>query len=307
MSDKKRWNPHPDGGAGQSFNNPANPEVDRQTAFGYPRNFHGNRFVYLVISPRAGGLSAGVNMNPDKHCNFDCIYCEVDRTRPSSEPVLDLEVMAGELRRTLLAIEGGALRQDARYRGLSDELLQLHHVTLSGDGEPTLAANFLEAVEAVIHVRATAGLPFFKIVLVTNGTGLDLPPVQQGLKLFKKQDEVWIKLDGGTQPYLNLVNRPDVPVEKILSNTLLVARHRPVVIQSLFPLVNGAEPLAEEIAQFALRLKTLRENGAQISFVQIYSATRPIHNTGCGHLTLKTLFRIAQTVREISGLRVEVL
>src|SRR5689334_5628419 len=31
-----------------------------ELAFGYPRNFLDNQFVYTVISPRAGGLSIGV-------------------------------------------------------------------------------------------------------------------------------------------------------------------------------------------------------------------------------------------------------
>ena len=44
-----------------------------ETAFGCPRDFLNNRFVYAVISARAHGLSLGVNMNPDKRCSFDCL------------------------------------------------------------------------------------------------------------------------------------------------------------------------------------------------------------------------------------------
>ena len=58
-------------------------------AFGYPRDYLANRFVYLTISPRARGLSIGVNLNPDKHCNFDCVYCEVDRRAPVATCALD--------------------------------------------------------------------------------------------------------------------------------------------------------------------------------------------------------------------------
>jgi hypothetical protein len=45
-----------------------------ETAFGSPRDFLNNRFVYAVISPRSRGLCLAVNMNPDKTCNFDCLY-----------------------------------------------------------------------------------------------------------------------------------------------------------------------------------------------------------------------------------------
>src|SRR5690606_30565020 len=118
--------------------------------------------------------------------------------------------------------------------------------------------------------------------------GLDLPAVQEGLRHFTKYDEIWVKLDGGTQAYLNRVNKMDVPLEKILSNILLIARTRPVVIQSLFPALDGVEPPAEEVDQYADRLRELKNAGAQISLVQIYSATRPTNRSGLSHLPLRT-------------------
>lgn len=279
----------------------------RETAFGCPRDFLDNRFVYIVLSPRARGLSVGINLNPDKYCDFDCVYCEVNRQQTSRESELDPDVMAVELEHTQQLVASGELRNRPTYRSLPVELLKLRQVTLSGDGEPTLSPQFSAAVREAVHVRALGRFPFFKLVLLTNGSGLDRAEVQEGLKLLTKQDEIWIKLDGGTQAYLDRINRPKgVLLEKTLANILLVARQRPVVIQSLFPALNGEPPPAEEIEQFALRLRELREQGAQISLVQIYSATRPIQNKGCGHLPLKTLSRIAQSVRLVAGLRAEV-
>jgi hypothetical protein len=95
-------------------------------------------------------------------------------------------------------------------------------------------------------------------------------------------------------------------IEKIIDNILLVARHRPVIIQSLFPLLNHQEPSVEEIEHFAARLADLKRAGTQIPLVQIYSADRPTPHSRCGHLPLKTLARIAQRVREVSGLKAEV-
>jgi len=285
---------------------PAHHPLMRETAFDRPRDFLNNRFVYAVISPRAHGLSLGVNMNPDQRCDFDCVYCEVDRRTPPREMVLEVDTMGDELRRTLTFVHQGRLRERPAYQALPDELLQLRHVALSGDGEPTLAPNFTEAVQAVVRVRALGGYPFFKIVLITNATGLDRPQVQEGLKHLTKSDEIWAKLDGGTQAFLNKVNRGDVSLEKVLRNILSLARQRPVVIQSLFPAINGEEPPVEEIEQYAQRLKELRADGAQISLVQIYSAARPMSHAECGHLPLKILSQIAQTVRQTTGLKAEV-
>ena len=281
--------------------------LPRETVFGCPRDFLNNRFVYIVLSPRARGLSVGINLNPDRICDFDCLYCEVDRRPLPRATELDTDIMAVELVQTLQFVASGELRNLPAYRNLPPELLELHHVALSGDGEPTLSPQFGAAVREAVHVRALGRFPFFKLVLITNGSGLDRPEVQEGIKLLTLKDEVWIKLDGGTQDYINKVNRPrGILIEKTLGNILLVAKHRPVVIQSLFPAVNGEEPPAEEIEQFAMRLRELKEQGAQISLVQIYSANRPIQNAGCGHLPLKSLSRIAQTVRLVSGLKAEV-
>jgi wyosine [tRNA(Phe)-imidazoG37] synthetase (radical SAM superfamily) len=275
-----------------------------ETAFGAPRDFLDNRFVYAVISPRALGLSVGVNMNPDKFCNFDCVYCEVHRGAQIRESRLDTNVMAAELHKTLACVQAGHLRERPGYRGLPDELLQLRHVALSGDGEPTLCPNFAEAVEAVVHVRALG--EFFKLVLITNATELDRPQVQEGLSHFTRSDEVWAKLDGGSQEYLDKVSKVHVPLEKIMANIIALGRQRPVVIQSLFPAVHGEEPPEHEIEAFAARLLELKRAGTEISLVQIYSATRPAPRSEYGHLSLKSLSRIAHAVRDVTGLKAEV-
>lgn len=284
----------------------ASPSPSCGTAFGCARDFLENRFIYTVISPRARGLSVGVNMNPDKHCNFDCAYCEVNRREPARESRLDVPVMMAELERTLELVQSGEIRERPCYRSAPPELLGLRHVTLSGDGEPTLCPNFVEAVEAIVHLRARGRFSFVKLVLFTNASGLDRPEVAQGLSLFTPHDEVWVKLEAGTQDYMNRVNRPGCALEKILANILAVARQRPVVIQSLFPSINGAAPPPSEVEAYVQRLRELKEAGAQIALVQIYSATRPTPHSECGHLPLRNLSSIAQRVREVAGLKAEV-
>jgi len=280
--------------------------VAAEAAYEYPRDFMENQFVYLVISPRAGGLSVGVNLNPLVKCTFNCLYCELDRAQPARASQFAVERMAAELDKTLRLVHSGRLRQRPRYAKLPDKLLQVRHVTLSGDGEPTLSDHFAEALFEINHLRVRGHIPYFKIVLVTNSTALDRPQVQEGLKVLNREDEIWAKLDGGTQYYLNRLNGTTMPIEKILDNILQLGRERPVVIQSLFPAIHGAEPPPAEIQAYAQRLKELKQAGAQIRLVQIYSATRPIPRMGCGHLPLKSLSQIARTVREVAGVSAEV-
>lgn len=273
--------------------------------FSQPRNFLGNRFVYVTISPRARGLSVGVNVNPDRKCNFDCVYCEVDRTLPVEESVFDCDIAAEELQNVLRLVHSGKLRDLPAYRALPAELLELRHLALSGDGEPTISPKFLEAVEMAVHVRALGSYPFFKIVLITNGSGLDREEVQVGLSLLTPRDEVWVKLDAGSQKTMDVVNRSEIPYEKILDNIVMTGRRRRIVIQSIFCQIDGQVPTHAQILEYALQLRDLKDRGAQISLVQIYSATRPTASSIVRHLPLKLLSDIAETVRAVAGLKAE--
>ena len=130
------------------------------------------------------------------------------------------------------------------------------------------------------------------------------------MKLFTARDEIWAKLDAGTDGYLAEINQPqaalpggsELSLDEILGNILALGRQRPVVIQSLFALVGGKEPPVAEIEAYTQRLRELKEGGAQISLVQIYSAHRPAMHSECRHLPLRALSQIAQRVRETTGL-----
>jgi wyosine [tRNA(Phe)-imidazoG37] synthetase (radical SAM superfamily) len=272
----------------------------------YPKDFLGNRYVYLVISPQDRGLSIGVDVNPVLNCNHQWSSCEIDRDRPARASQFDVRRMAAELRVTFAWVNSGSLRQLPRYAKLPDDLLEVRHVALRGEGEPTWSKHFAGALETLFRLRGLPGLPFFKIVVVTNSTALDRPKVRYAMQSLACQDEIWSELDGSKKVYLNKLNGAAIPLKKIMDNILLVGRQRPVIIQSLFAAINGAPPAAREIKQYVQRLKKLKEAGAEISLVQIYSATRSMARTAFNHLPLRTLSDIAKVVRQVAGLRAEV-
>lgn len=276
------------------------------TAFGAPRSFFSNRFVYLVLSQRAQGLSIGINLNPNKHCNFKCVYCEVNRAEIALDWAVDLPVMETELETMLERVRVDKIRDLPGFAQFPSELLELKEVALSGDGEPTLSPQFREIVGSVIGMRARGKWQFFKIVLITNTAGFQKSHVREGLALLTTKDEVWVKLEAGTQEYMDRINVPDLKLTEVMENILVVARERPVVVQSLFPLFRGIEVPEEEIEEYVDRLQELKQMGAQIASVQIYSAHRPAHRIDCGHLPLAALAKIARKVRAQTGLRAEV-
>ncbi len=276
------------------------------TALGCVPDFLDNRFVYLVISPRLGGLAVGVNVSLEGVCNFACLYCEVQRPEPLAKNRMDLDLMTSELENTLEWVRSGKIRERSAYAGMDSALLELREVVLSGNGEPTLSPTFADAVQCVMQVRAKNAASFFKVVLLTNGSGLDLPAVQEGLKFFTHRDEIWIKLDAGTQAYMSKINGEHASLEKVLKNALELGRQRPIAIQSLFPLLGGQEPPPGEIDAYLERLRELKGEGAQIAMVQVFSAAGSMRDTGCEYLPLKSLHQIRQRIVSETGIRAEV-
>ncbi len=269
-----------------------------------PRDFVGNRFVYAVITSRARGLSIGVNMNPDQKCNFDCTYCEVRRVPEKTGEHLDIGIMARELMHLVAMARSGRLRELKPFEKVPADLLELREVALSGDGEPSMVENFDEVVAEVLLIRKLLG--HFKIVLITNGTGLSRPAVERGLTMLDAPDEIWIKLDAGTGQFMKRINGTEVPIEAVHGNILGLGRLRPIVIQSLFCKREGHPPGEEEIDAYINRLSRLKVEGARISLVQVYSLTRKPARPGCKHLPLAELSRIARRVRREAKLNAEV-
>jgi len=269
-----------------------------------PREFLGNRFVYAVISSRARGLTVGVNMSPNQTCNYACPYCEVARTPEMADLKLDLKVLTRELIHVVALAQCGRIHELKPFSATPAELLALKEVALSGDGEPSLVPNFDEIVKEALVIRNL--LSPFKLVVITNGSGLHRPTVQRGIDRLAPEDEVWIKLDAGTEAYMRRINGPQASMETTLRNILSTAQRRPVVLQSLFCTLDEQEPGEEEISAYIQRLNDLKNAGAQIALVQVYSACRPPALPGCKHLPLAHLSHIARRVREETGLNAEV-
>lgn len=243
-----------------------------------------------------------LNLNPDGRCNLQCAYCEVDRAGLAGQPPHpDIPAMMTELATTLEAIEAGEGGLLAGCEGAPKEYLRLGHVALSGNGEPTLCPVFEEVVEAVMHLRAQGRHGFFKVALITNSTALEEPCVRRGLRLMTSRDEIWAKLDAGTPGWFRRVNGEGVPYEDVLRSITAAGRRRPLVLQGLFPRLDGRPiPMAEQEA-YGGRVAALRRDGVQVDFVQVYSATRPSASGRACHAGLNELSQVAKWVRDAGG------
>ena len=242
----------------------------------HARKYRENRYVYPVLSRRARGISIGINLNPDKICNWDCIYCQVDRTTPPAVRRVDEAILARELRAMLADAGSGALFERPEFRGVPEGFRVVRDITFAGDGEPPSYPNFLGVVRETLRIKQEAGFHDLKVVLLTNATLLDRPQVKEAMRLMEADHgEFWLKLDAGTEEYYRLIDRTSIPFSKVLGNILVAARARPIVLQSLFMKVEGAGPSPGELSAYCDRVGEILERGGRVKLIQVYTVARP--------------------------------
>ena len=168
----------------------------------HDRQFETNRFVYPVLSRRSGGLSIGINLNPDKLCNFSCVYCQVDRGSITGPRQVDVPQLLDELDRMLEQVTSGTIFTVGKFRETPPALRHLTDIAFSGDGEPTAYKRLDELVVACARLKASHGVPDLPLVLITNASLFHRGHVRRALEaLDAHQGVIWAKLDAGTQEY----------------------------------------------------------------------------------------------------------
>jgi len=284
---------------------PSVPDPARTLFEVHERGFAANRYVYPVLSRRSGGISIGVNLNRDQACNFNCIYCQVDRTESGDGEAIDFDRLAGELRRMIELVTSGRIYQETKFRDTPGPLRRLNDVAISGDGEPTAHADFERVVSVCAEVCRRRQLSGVKLVLITNASLLHRDRVRRGLETIDAiGGEIWAKLDAGTEAYYRRVARSAVSWPQILDNLASAARVRPIVIQSLFMRIFDEPPPPDEREAYCDRLEEIVEGGGRIKLVQIHTVARVPAESWVSPLSRDDIDTLAELVRRRTGLEV---
>ena len=270
------------------------------------RSLDDNHYVYAVVSRRVGGLSIGINLNPDKTCNFSCPYCQVDRTIPGGARRVDLDRLAGELDGLLGFVSDGTLWDRAPFNTAASHLRRVGDISFAGDGEPTAAREFTESVARVVDVRARHDLNGVRLSLLTNATLFHRTEVQAGLDaLDSAGGQVWAKLDAGSQEWFERVDGTQLSLDRVMDNILMAAQRYRVVIQSMFHAFEDEGPSNEEIAAWVDRLSMVIAAGGTIEEVQVYTVARTPADASVKALTVERLDWIANQA-QAAGLNAHV-
>jgi wyosine [tRNA(Phe)-imidazoG37] synthetase (radical SAM superfamily) len=265
----------------------------------HPRVFEKNRYVYPVISRRSQGLSVGVNLNPDKICNFDCIYCQVDRTVAPQYRDVDLTRLETELRALIEDAQSGVLFNHPTFSDIPDALKRINDIAFSGDGEPTTYPQFGNVVQLATQIKIDLNLPDVKLVVITNATRFHRPNVLEALEeMHQNNGEIWAKLDAGTAEYYDIVERTKVSFDQVVQNLHLAAQQWPIVIQSLFMRINDEPPSKTEIEAYCNVLSDIQQKNGSLKGIQVYTVARQPAESFVAPLSNEEVDHIANQVKQ---------
>jgi wyosine [tRNA(Phe)-imidazoG37] synthetase (radical SAM superfamily) len=241
----------------------------------HSRQFEQLRFAYPVVSRRSRGLSLGLNVNPDKVCNFDCPYCQVDRTKPPRDKQVDYDVMIGEIDALMGMAVSGEIWQHPRFSDTPPKLRRINDIAFAGEGEPTTFSRLGEAIRDARLVLKKHRLSQTRIIVLTNALLLHKPEVMAALhELESGPYEIWAKLDGGTQEYFDYIAGRKVSLKRVVENITACARELEVTIQCLLPTRDGKDPGNAEALAIADRINEIRRGGGNLRLVQVYTTAR---------------------------------
>jgi len=253
------------------------------TPVNHDRDSAGMTYVYPVVSRRAGGVSVGVNLNPNNACNWACVYCQVPNLVRGTAPEIDLAQLEAELRAMLT----GILHGDFMKTRVPEGARRLNDIALSGNGEPTSARVFPQVIELIGRVMADFKLTGkIKLVLITNGSLVDRPRVQDGLgKMAALNGEVWFKFDSATASGMRSVNQTRIAPEKQFDRLAAAARLCPTWLQTCMFALDGKPPAEPEQAAYLAAVERIRKQQIPVRGVLLYGLARPSMQPHAGRLS----------------------
>lgn len=243
--------------------------VKHLTTTDHNRDVIGMKYIYPVVSRRAGGVSIGINLNVNNACNWRCIYCNVPDLKRGAPDAIDMQILEQELRSFLYEILHGDFMQ--QYVDEADR--QLQDIAFSGNGEPTSAKEFPEVLRLLASVLKDYDLlGKIKIRLITNGSMMDKASVLSSMQeLAKLNGEVWFKLDAATKQGIAKVNDVNLTPESHVQRLINCAKACPTFIQTCMFELDGEPPSEKDLEAYLEIVKKVKH---VIAGVHLYGLAR---------------------------------
>ena len=277
--------------------------VEQLRSDNHDRDVVGMRYLYPVVSRRAGGVSIGINLNPNHACNWHCVYCQVPNLVRGSAPEIDLLLLEKEMSALLTEL----LEGDFMQRRVPESARRLCDIAISGNGEPTSCRAFDRVVAVVITVARRFGLQL-PLRLITNGSYVHKPHVQRGLAMLADYGgEVWLKVDRVTAEGITAVNGVTLSATRLRYQLKQALKQCPTWLQSCMFAWDGEPPSKVEQDSYIAFLVSLKREHVPLEGVLLYGLARPSLQPEAKHLSALPqawMERFALRIREESGFEV---
>lgn len=202
------------------------------------------KYVFGPVPSRRLGQSLGIDPVPLKTCNWNCVYCQLGRSRPLTNERREYfprEDIVAEVEQALAAHEPG----------------QIDWITFVGSGETTLHAGIGWLIR---QVKSLTRLP---VAVITNGSLLYLPEMRLELS---PADAVLPSLDAGNARLYRKLNRPhpEASFKRLVDGLVAFRKEYQGKLWIEVMLVRGLNDTGPALIEIAAALKAIRPDEVHI-------------------------------------------
>lgn len=207
---------------------------------------YSNSIIFGPIPSRRFGISLGIDLSPSsKQCNFDCLYCELERAK-----TVDNMVIYPTVQEVISAIEESFKKHP-----------KIDVITVTANGEPTLYPNLDELINEINKIKGKT-----KTLILSNGSKIYDEKVFNALLKF---DIVKLSLDCVSEKCFKKLDRihKDINVEKIVEHMIKFSAttKNQFVLEILF--VKDLNDKKEEINLLYDAIKRINPNRVDIGTI----------------------------------------
>lgn len=202
-------------------------------------------YVFGPVPSRRLGQSLGIDNIPLKTCNWNCVYCQLGRTKPVTNKRIDYYPVKDIL---------DEVQSSLKSHSKSD----IDWVTFVGSGEPLLHASIGDLV------RGVKDLTDHPVAVITNGSLLYLPEIREGLGV---ADAVLPTLDAGDAKLFRKINRPhpETTFERLVNGLVAFRDSYQGRLWVEVMLVRGLNDTPQALDDIARILKRIRPDAVHIN------------------------------------------
>ncbi len=158
---------------------------------------YSNSIIFGPIPSRRFGISLGIDLSPNlKQCNFDCLYCELEKAK-----TVDKMITYPSVNEVIAAVQTSMQKHP-----------KIDVITITANGEPTLYPYLDELIDRLDKIKNST-----KTMILSNGSTIYDEKVYKALL---KLDTVKLSLDCVSQKCFKKLDRihKNIDIDKMIAS-----------------------------------------------------------------------------------------